>query len=186
VRRFRLQFPGRGRRPADNGKPILAVDIDGVISLFGFDEPPSRFGIEFHLVDGSMQCLSTQAGRLLRQLADQYELVWVTGWERGAQRMSRLLRLPKWPYLTFDGAARFGSADWKLAPLERYARGRALAWIDDSFDERCYEWARDRDEPTLLVATEPEIGLTEKEAEALSDWANSFEPREREQPSEPG
>ena len=167
-------LPGGARRPEDNGKPILAVDIDGVVALFGFDEPPSSEGVEFHLVGGRMHCLSTEAARLLRQLADQYEVVWVTGWERGAQGMSKLLKLPKWPYLTFAGAARFGSADWKLAPLERYARGRALAWIDDSFDEVCYEWARNREEPTLLVATESEVGLGKVQAEALSGWARSF------------
>ena len=167
-------LPGRARRPEDNGKPILAVDIDGVVSLFGFEEPPNREGVKLHLVDGTMHFLSTEAARLLRQLADQYEVVWVTGWERGAQGMSKLLGLPKWPYLTFDGAARFGSADWKLAPLERYARGRALAWIDDSFDDRCFEWARRREEPTLLVATEPEVGFGEGQAEELSGWARGF------------
>ena len=34
------------------GKPLLAIDIDGVISLFGFDEGEQPAG-EFHLVDGS-------------------------------------------------------------------------------------------------------------------------------------
>ena len=174
MRRPRWSVSGRARRPRNSGRPILAVDIDGVVSLFGFDEPPRLAEVEFHLVGGTMHCISTRAGRLLRQLADQYEVVWVTGWERGAQGMSQLLGLPKWPYLTFDGAARFGSADWKLAPLEKYARGRALAWIDDSFDERCYEWAKQRQEPTLLVATDPEVGLEEVQAEALSGWARSF------------
>jgi hypothetical protein len=179
---LRLRIPGWPRRPADNGRPILAVDIDGVVSLFGFDEPPTSSGVEFHLVDGRMQCLSITAARLLCQLADQFEVVWVTGWEGGAQGMSRLLRLPRWPYLTFAGAARFGSADWKLAPLEKYARGRALAWIDDSFDEVCYEWAQRREEPTLLIATEPEVGLLEVHAEALSGWARSLA---AEEPAEP-
>lgn len=169
-----MPFSGRDPRPADSGRPILAVDVDGVVSLFGFDEPPSEVAVEFELVDGAMNCLSTTAGRLLRRLSDQYELVWVTGWEGGAQRMAELLSLPEWPYLTFDGAARFGSADWKLAPLERYARGRALAWVDDSFDEACYAWARGREEPTLLVATEPDTGLLDVHAEALSGWARSF------------
>ena len=42
-------------------RPILAVDIDGVISLFGFDQPiePSRADLEtapgeFHLIDGML------------------------------------------------------------------------------------------------------------------------------------
>ena len=172
----RLRLPGRGPRakPADNGKPILAVDIDGVVSLFGFDDPPRSVDVEFQLVDGKMHCLSITAGRLLRGLAERYEVVWVTGWERGAHQMAQLLRLPEWPYLTFDGAARFGSADWKLAPLGRYAQGRALAWLDDSFDEICYEWARQREEPTLLVDTESETGLLDVHAEALSGWARSF------------
>lgn len=174
MRRLRLPLSKRAPRPADNGRPVLAVDIDGVVSLFGFDEPPRAVEVEFHLVEGKMQCLSITAARLLQALADRYEVVWVTGWERGAQEMAQLLQLPEWPYLTFNGAARFGSADWKLAPLERYARGRALAWLDDSFEEACYEWARQREEPTLLVDVEPESGLLDVHAEALGGWARSF------------
>ena len=33
-------------------RPILAVDVDGVISLFGFDEPPDRTVARFELIDG--------------------------------------------------------------------------------------------------------------------------------------
>ena len=32
--------------------------------------------------------------------------------------------------LSFGGAARFGSAHWKLGPIGDYATGRRLAWID--------------------------------------------------------
>jgi hypothetical protein len=173
VRRPRWGLLGRSRRPRDNGKPVLAVDIDGVVALFGFEESPSEVGVDFQVVEGRLQCLSTTAADLLRGLAAQYEVVWITGWEAGAERISQLLGLPEWPYLTFDGAARFGSADWKLPPLERYARGRPLAWIDDSLDERCYAWARQRPEPTLLVGAEPDVGLEEAQAETLSDWAHS-------------
>ena len=71
------------------------------------------------------------------------------------------------PHLTFDGAARFGSAHWKLGPLDEYGKGRAMAWVDDNFDESCYEWARGRPEPTLLVPTEAHLGLEEAQTEAL-------------------
>ena len=70
-----------------------------------------------------------------------------------------MLGLPELPHLTFDGAARFGSAHWKLGPLDELLPGRAMAWIDDNFDDSCYEWARERAEPTLLVPTEPPLGL---------------------------
>lgn len=153
-------------------RPILAVDVDGVISLFGFDEPPDASEARMETVDGIVHCISLAAGERLRRLSDVYELVWATGWEGRANRyLAGLLELPELPYLTFDGAARFGSAHWKLDPLERYAQGRALAWIDDSFDESCYEWARRRSEPTLLVPTEAHVGLVEVEVEALTAWA---------------
>ena len=69
------------------------------------------------------------------------------------------------------------SATWELAPLEEYAQGRALAWIDDSLDESCYEWARRRQadgDPTLLVPTESQLGLEEVHLEALVAWARGL------------
>jgi hypothetical protein len=158
-------------------EPLLAVDIDGVISLFGFEgkeahelrQGPPRG--EFHLFDGMPHCISLPAGERLRRLSRTYELVWCSGWEeRANDHLPQLLGLPKLPYLTFDGQARFGSAHWKLGPLERYARERALAWIDDSLDPSCYAWAERRPEPTLLVPTDPEIGLEEGHVATLEAW----------------
>ena len=54
-------------------------------------------------------------------------------------------------------------------------RNRPLAWIDDNFDDSCYEWARARAEPTLLVPTEAAIGLEEAETEALIAWARGID-----------
>lgn len=157
-------------------KPILAVDIDGVISLFGFDEVPDRSQARFELVDGIMHCISLRAGERLRRLAGHYELIWASGWEDKANYyLPDALGLPELPHLSFDGAARFGTAHWKLGPLDAYCRGRALAWLDDNLDESCYEWARARSEPTLLVPTEPQLGLEEAETEALIAWARGLD-----------
>jgi hypothetical protein len=160
-------------------RPILAVDVDGVISLFGFDEPPDRAEARFELIDGMVHCISLLAGERLLRLAEHYELIWATGWEdRANDYLPNLLGLPELPHLTFDGAARFGSAHWKLGPLDAYGQGRAMAWVDDNFDESCYEWARGRPEPTLLVPTEAHLGLEEAQTEALAAWARGLE-RER-------
>jgi hypothetical protein len=153
-------------------RPILAVDVDGVISVFGFEEPPAPEEARFELVDGMMHCISLRAGERLRRLSEHFELIWASGWEDKANYyLPTILGLPELPHLSFDGAARFGSAHWKLGPLDACARGRALAWIDDNLDESCYEWARSRPEPTLLVPTEPHLGLQEAETEALVAWA---------------
>jgi hypothetical protein len=163
-----------------SAKPMLAVDVDGVISLFGFEEPPDRSVARFELIDGMVHCISTAAGERLHRLAELYELVWATGWEdRANDSLAPVLGLPELPYLTFDGAARFGSAHWKLGPLDEYAGNRALAWIDDSFDESCFQWAQTRTAPTLLVPTEAPHGLEEAQTEALTSWARELPTQQR-------
>jgi hypothetical protein len=152
--------------------PVLAVDVDGVISLFGFEGPLDQVPGRFHLLDGVAHCISDTAGRQLHRLAEVYELIWATGWEeRANDHLPAILGLPKLPYLTFDGRARFGTAHWKLEALEDYAADRPLAWIDDSLDDSCHSWAARRAAPTLLVPTESDVGLTDAHTEALLSWA---------------
>ncbi len=156
-------------------RPVLAVDVDGVVSLFGFDRPLDEVGGRFHLIDGVAHCISDAAGAQLRRLGGTYELVWATGWEdRANDHLPLLLGLPtELPVLYFDGRARFGTAHWKLDALEEYARDRPLAWIDDSLDESCHQWASRRRAPTLLVPTESHVGITPAHTEALLSWAEA-------------
>lgn len=157
-------------------RPILAVDVDGVISLFGFEEPPDSRLARFELIDGMMHCISTAAGERLQRLSEHYELIWATGWEERANDvLPGLLGLPQLPVVTFGEDARFGTAHWKLGPLEEFGHGRPLAWIDDCLDESCHQWARGREEPTLLVPTESSLGLEEAHTEALAAWARDLE-----------
>jgi hypothetical protein len=154
-------------------KPLLLVDVDGVISLFGFD-PARRPAGRFQLVDGIGHFLSATAGQHLRQLADSFELAWCTGWEEKANEyLPFALELPApLPHLTFDGHEPIVAAHWKLAGIEAYAGPqRPLAWIDDAHDDECRLWAARRGAPTLLIATDPAIGLTEVHVSQLLSWA---------------
>ena len=172
-------MPGNGEEQ-DGLRPILAVDVDGVISLFGFDNPTdaleggeaARSPCEFHLIDGIAHCISHAAGERLLRLAEWYELVWATGWEeRANDYLPSLLGLPQeLPYLTFDGRARFGSAHWKIDAISEYAGTRPVAWVDDCIDESCRFWAHMRRTPTLLVPVDSRHGLEEAQTEALIDW----------------
>lgn len=156
-------------------RPVLAVDVDGVISLFGFEGPLDQAGGRFHLIDGIAHCISDVAGAQLRRLAEVYELIWATGWEdRANDHLPLLLGLEgELPCLRFDGRARFGTAHWKLEALTEYGGDRPLAWVDDSFDPSCYEWEESREAPTLLVATESDIGITEAHTKRLLDWVSA-------------
>jgi hypothetical protein len=151
----------------------LAVDIDGVISLFGFEERPEHTRLQ--LVDGVPHCISLPVGDRLLRLSEHFELVWASGWEEKANfYLPELLGLPDLPHVAFDIEARSGAAHWKLAALEAYAAERAIAWIDDNFDASCYEWAERRPVPTLLVPTESQRGLEEGHVAALEAWALSL------------
>lgn len=159
-------------------KPLLYVDVDGVISLWGFDpvDSDSRPAGGFVTVDGIPHFLSSEAGRHLLDLASEYELIWCTGWEeRANEYLVAGLGLPgPLPVLQLDGARQPGDTTpghWKLPAVMAHAGSRPLAWIDDAFNAACYDWASERAEPTLLVPTSPEAGLRGEHAERLRAWA---------------
>jgi len=156
-------------------KPVLFVDVDGVISLFGF--PPSTEAAPgpFHWVDGVAHCIPTEAGRRLERLAGGFELVWATGWEQKAnEHLPFILKLSfrELPCLTFDGRAVFGSSHWKLDAIDAYAKGRPAAWIDDNIEDAGKLWALEREPPTLLVQTRCAVGMTDEHVEQLLAWAD--------------
>jgi HAD domain in Swiss Army Knife RNA repair proteins len=184
--------PGRTEKPrlmADGARtpqrPLLMVDIDGVISLFGFAGQSSWTGRtgpgdgSFHTIDGIPHFLSRAAAAHLLGLATEFELVWASGWEEKAEEyLPRLLELPAGlPFIEFErteGAGRSLDGHWKLDAIESYAGARALAWIDDAFNDACHAWAATRPAPTLLVQTTPAHGLTSAQAQQLTTWAQSL------------
>ena len=161
-----------GSTSAKSHKPLLLIDIDGVISLFG-GRPGTEAG-SFHSIDGMFHFLSSTAAAHLLDLQGQFELAWCSGWEEKAnEHLPHLLGLPPaLPYLRFERAVGRANAHWKLAAIDAFAGQRALAWIDDALNEACHEWATSREGPTLLVETDPALGLTAPQAELLSDWAH--------------
>jgi hypothetical protein len=170
---------------SEGGRPLLMVDIDGVISLFGFDRsgigPHARPDGTFHTIDGIPHFLSRGAAAHLLGLAEHFDLVWCSGWEEKAEEyLPHLLDLPVGlPFLRFEreaSATRSTNAHWKLAAIDAHAGSRALAWIDDTFNDACHIWAKARPAPTLLVQTVPARGLTSQEASLLGSWVRGLAP----------
>jgi hypothetical protein len=160
----------------DSHKPLLLVDIDGVISLFGGNlgsQPGS-----FHSIEGIPHFLSATAAAHLLDLAEHFQAVWCSGWEEKANdHLPHLLGLPAdMPFLRFDRSVGRANAHWKLDAIDAYAGERPLAWIDDAFNPACHDWAGARSAPTLLVATDPQRGLTVRERELLLAWAQQLAP----------
>jgi hypothetical protein len=153
--------------------PLLLVDVDGVISLYrGDPAEPERFLAI--LLDGIPHFLSRAAAAELRGLAGEFECAWCTGWEeRADEHLPTLLDLPRgWPHVPFERLERPAEAHWKLAGIDAFADpARPLAWIDDAHDDACRAWAAARPGPTLLLGTDPRVGLTAAHARTLRAWA---------------
>jgi hypothetical protein len=164
--------------PPAQQRPILFVDVDGVISLFGFSPGSGQLPGPLHWIDGVAHCIPDDVGARLITLAERFELVWATGWEeRANEHLPFILKLPfrDLPCLVFDGRAVFGSAHWKVDAIDEYASDRPAAWIDDNIDDTCAAWASDRAAPTLIVETAPAEGLTDEHVTRLLSWADELE-----------
>jgi hypothetical protein len=168
----------------DRELPLLMVDIDGVLSLFGGweraggRELASERPLEgsFHSIDGMPHFLSSTAAAHLLDLSSLFDLVWASGWEeRANEHLPHLLGLPpELPFLRFERAVGRANAHWKLDAIDAYAGARPLAWVDDALNAACHEWAAARVAPTLLVQTDPQQGLTAREAAQLAEWARAL------------
>jgi hypothetical protein len=168
--------PRPGSRSA--AKPLLYVDIDGVLNLTS-PRDPRRF-VE-RTVGAATVLISPEHGDWLRELSDHYQLVWATAWEHHAnERMSPLLGLPDLPvveissYRRQDGDPRCRVIELltmrKWAPILRHADGRPFAWVDDVIPTRIRYQAWPY-RGILLVPVDPRDGLTRRHVERLLAWA---------------
>ncbi|MFC1420974.1 HAD domain-containing protein [Streptacidiphilus cavernicola] len=113
---------GRRRRPFD--KPLLFLDVDGVLNPV-CPRPAAEFTT--HRIHGSAVLVSARHGGWLRELSAVYELVWASTWEAQANLcIAPLLGLPALPFVP---VGRHPAGDW--APIVRHAAGRPFAWLDD-------------------------------------------------------
>jgi hypothetical protein len=160
-------------------KPVLFVDIDGVISLWGWGSNVRPAGT-FRDVDGVIHFLSGVAGIHLLALSRCFDLVWCSGWEEKANdHLPGVLGLPAdLPFLSFDRHPGRAHGHWKLDAIDAFAGAdRPLAWIDDAHDEACQAWAQCRRGPTLLVQTVPATGLAGEHVAQLQAWAGALDAR---------
>jgi hypothetical protein len=157
--------------PQSSDKPLLFIDIDGVVSLFGFGQTSIPERCSWHQVDGIVHLLSHDAAENLLALSELFDPVWCTGWkDRANDHLPHVLGLGPFPHLVFGASP----GHWKLASVRAHAGARPLAWIDDDLNDAVRGWAAERNSagtPTLLVQTQPATGLTAELAAGLRDWA---------------
>jgi hypothetical protein len=149
-------------------RPILAIDIDGVLNALGAGQPPEGWGdilvLRSEGEDARLFRLRIHqpfGPHLIALAADcDAELTWCTRWENMAnQIMSPLLGLPVLPWVPMQAS--------KARALVAWADGRPFCWLDDEpemADLNGYGLAH------KVIAVPPEHGLTDAHLEAAAAW----------------
>lgn len=162
-------------------RPILAVDVDGVLNPWGMPRS-QRMQAGFYDTrtpqwGGAPLTFNPRHGPMLLDFAERtgFELMWATAWQEGANKwVSPLLGLPELPVL--HCYPDMHGPNWKFEPILPQVAGRPMAWLDDQFFESSVDdvsdWFLDRrpDVPTLLVPIEDYTGLTIEHLNTVESW----------------
>lgn len=191
-------------------KPLLLIDVDGPLNPWfaKVTRRPDQYQTHRFPLRGCSRkhplrvWLNPQHGDWLLELAEVFELTWCTQWQDEANRwISPVLGLPEdLPWIPFPGNSEKGwiARGWKYPAIAEYAKGRHLAWIDDSFEKRfllfdvapwdrheavvgigsaVFEFlAKRQGLRTLLHQVSPKEGLTIYDVDALKGWASTVTP----------
>jgi hypothetical protein len=173
----------------DIGRPMIALDVDGVLSPWTTEQPSpnhTRHHYPDVKADGTpvtySAWLDPADGVWLNGLiARGIEIVWATSWIEAADGFigpliglpTGLTVLPMEPETSLD----FGWTS-KFAEVSKAAEGRPLCWIDDLFGGKEKGWAYERTVreglPSIIVQPFPSIGLSGRDRARIEEWASRF------------
>lgn len=170
------------RSTGDDDKPMLLLDIDGVLNAF--PEHSDLRNYSRHLIDGYRIHLHRDAPQMVSALEQEFEIVWFTLWNhRATPAIGPHVGLTATPHLTtswergWEAAAVAGYGDAEISRL-MYAKtpllphlvppGRRWVWIDDAHSRWDHEYlvtAGMDPSQFRLVRTDPDSGLTWSDVE---------------------
>ena len=157
--------------------PLLLMDIDGVLNPYAAPVCPPGFS-EQMLFEGEGEepiRVCAEHAEWIQELIPVFEVVWASGWGDDAQVLATELSLPRFPCVTFPPVP-FDPTE-KLPAVATHVGSRPAAWVDDVLTDAAYEWAAARGFPTLLIQTDPAVGLCRDHVDQLLTWATQVRDR---------
>jgi hypothetical protein len=149
-----------------SARPLLLVDIDGVLNCFGHVKVTCQATDDFDIQ------VPQGTRTRLTNLEHYFEMIWATAWEHDAKQFLKNIDMESsWPVIEFKNASA-SSETWKLKDVQSFIQDtQAFAWIDDELGHDAHSWAQTRSAPTLLVNINPCYGLQENQTQQLINWA---------------
>ena len=176
-------------------KPILFLDVDGVLNAFAPVRPHTVHKIGGRTVKGVFMPYTinfdNEVVDMIDALAEHFEIVWATMWNAKAnEQVAPVLGIEPFPTLFCDHNDGWDEAVLRGTPaheihrlwyaktplIPAYAGTQPFAWVDDDHSGADRDWLATHcdAEHFLLVRTNADTGLAWDDVAALITWAQNL------------